>query len=142
MGRYVNHCPLRETISETDSAYWSRKQAVVPPPFRCGLLKYKIHFPDHPPLFYIGMYTATLNHQGKMKDGLWLHIVLFSDLFIILFFKYWNIITLQCYVIFCFTTLWISHMYTYTPYLLSIPPNPLSPLGHHREPSLAPCARQ
>lgn len=99
MGRYVNHCPLRETISETDSAYWSRKQAVVPPPFRCGLLKYKIHFPDHPPLFYIGMYTATLNHQGKMKDGLWLHIVLFSELFIILFFLIleYNYFAMLCY---------------------------------------------
>lgn len=98
MGRYVNHCPLHETISETDSAYWSRKQAVAPPPFRCGLLKHKMHFPDHPRLFYVGMYTATLNHQGKMKDGLWLHIVLFSELFIILFLILeYNYFAMLCY---------------------------------------------
>ena len=38
---------------------------------------------------------------------------------------YWSIFALQCHVSFCCTTVWISFMYTYTPFLLSLP-NPQS----------------
>ena len=47
----------------------------------------------------------------------------------------------QYYVSFCSTTKWVGCMYTYSPSLLNHPPTlyPTS-LGHHRAPSLAPCA--
>ena len=40
------------------------------------------------------------------------------------FFKffYWRIIVLQNFVVFCQTSTWISHRYTYIPSLLKLPP--------------------
>ena len=60
-----------------------------------------------------------------------------------LFFN-WGTVALQHYVSFCCTTKWIGRMYTYTPSLLSLSPNP-SPShpthpGHHRTQSWAPYA--
>ena len=45
----------------------------------------------------------------------------FFRLLICLFF-YGRIIALQNYVVFCQTTTWISHRYTYMPFLLKLPP--------------------
>ena len=42
-------------------------------------------------------------------------------------FFYWRIIALQNFVVFCQTSTWISHKYTYTPSLLNLPP--ISPLS-------------
>ena len=65
----------------------------------------------------------------------------------VLFLKFifnWRIIALSCCIGFCSTTAWISYKYTCISSLLSLPPTPphLTPLGHHRPPSWAPCARQ
>ena len=50
-----------------------------------------------------------------------------------LLFLNWNVIALQCSVSFFCTKMWIDHMYTYIPFLLSLPPTPHpTPLGHHR----------
>ena len=43
--------------------------------------------------------------------------VIFKNLFL-----YWRIIALQSFVIFCQTSAWISHRYTYIPSLLNLPP--------------------
>ena len=50
-------------------------------------------------------------------------------LLISLFFN-WRIIALQNFVVFCHTSTWISHRYTYIPSLLNLPPisHPISPL--------------
>ena len=40
---------------------------------------------------------------------------------------YWRIIALQNFVVFCQTSTWISHRYTYIPSLLNLPPH-LTPL--------------
>ena len=58
------------------------------------------------------------------------------------FFKNWRIITLQCCVGFCHTTMEIRHNYVYP-----VPPEPPSPshstpLGHYRVPGWAPCVIQ
>ena len=57
--------------------------------------------------------------------------IFFSVLYL---FIYWSIIALQCCVIFCYTTMWISYMYTYIPSLFRLPPtHPHSTcLNHHR----------
>ena len=47
--------------------------------------------------------------------------IIFYYFFTLLF--YWNITILQCCVSFCWTS-WISHMYTYISFLLSLPPTP------------------
>ena len=46
----------------------------------------------------------------------------------------WSIIALQCCVSFCYTTMWISYMYTSIPSLFRLPPtHPHSTcLNHHR----------
>ena len=41
-----------------------------------------------------------------------------------IFLKNWNIIVLWCCVSVCYTTTWISHMYTYIPSLSTPPPQP------------------
>ena len=38
---------------------------------------------------------------------------------------YWRIIALQNFVVFCQTSTWISHRYTYIPSLLNLPPTSL-----------------
>ena len=53
------------------------------------------------------------------------------------FFKlifYCSINALQCYVSFCCTMKWISHMHTYILSFLDFPPHHIYP-GHYREPS-------
>ena len=48
--------------------------------------------------------------------------------FFFLFF-YWRITVLQNFVVFCQTSTWISHRYTYIPSILNLPPisHPISP---------------
>ena len=60
-------------------------------------------------------------------------IILFSS--INLFFN-WRIIALQNFVVFCQTSTWISHRYTYILSLLNLPPIslPISPLKGDTEP--------
>ena len=50
--------------------------------------------------------------------------------YINLFTFYWRTIVLQDFVVFCQTSTWISHKYTYTPSLLNLPPIslPIPPL--------------
>ena len=44
------------------------------------------------------------------------------SLYIYLFFYYWRITALQNFVVFCQTSTWISHRYTYILSLLNLPP--------------------
>ena len=46
--------------------------------------------------------------------------IIISFQFLLLFF-YWRIIALQNFVVFCQTSTWISHRYTYIPFHLNIP---------------------
>ena len=54
-------------------------------------------------------------------------------LFYKLFFFNWRIIALQNFVVFYWTSTWISHRYLYIPSLLNLPPHP-TPLGWYRAP--------
>ena len=65
-----------------------------------------------------------------MKD---VYFILF---FVIYLFFSWRIIALQNFVVFCETSTWISHMYTYIPSLLNLPPFslPILPLYIDTEP--------
>ena len=71
---------------------------------------------------------------SKMMVGIFQQCVFF----IIAFFWNWRIIALQCCVSFHCTTTWIGSKYTYILSLSSLVS--LTPLGHHRAPSWAPCA--
>ena len=51
----------------------------------------------------------------------------------------WSIVSLQCFVGFCWTIKWISYAYPYVPFL-PLPHSTL--LGHHRAPGWAPWAIQ
>ena len=51
----------------------------------------------------------------------------------------WSIVSLQCFVGFCWTIKWISYAYPYVPFLPL--PHPTL-LGHHRDPGWAPWAIQ
>ena len=59
-------------------------------------------------------------------------------------FSNWGKIALQSCIISCCTTKWISHMYTYMPSLLSLPPTNPCPthLGYHWATSWTPWAIQ
>ena len=58
--------------------------------------------------------------------------------------EHMHIIALQCCVGFCYARKWISHMYSYVPSLLYLPPTSPhpTPLGQHRAPCWVPCAAQ
>ena len=59
-------------------------------------------------------------------------IFIFQFIFFNLFF-YWRIIALHDSVVFCQTSTWISHRYTYIPSLLNLSPHS-TPLGWYRTP--------
>ena len=46
----------------------------------------------------------------------------FFSFFLINLFFYWRIIALQNFAVFCQTSTWINHKYTYIPSLLKLPP--------------------
>ena len=58
------------------------------------------------------------------------------------FFLNWRIIALQCSVGFCCPTMWISHVYTYIPFLWASLPAWSQPRGHHGALRCALWARQ
>ena len=55
------------------------------------------------------------------------NILACNTFFVFLFnlFFYWRIIALRSFVVFCQTSTWISHRYTYTASLLTLPPTSL-----------------
>lgn len=81
---------------------------------------------------------------GILDSSLYLFICLFIYSLIILFYFYWSIITLQCFVSFHWTTKWISTI------CIHISPSSwtslltlhLTHLGHDRALNWASCARQ
>ena len=68
----------------------------------------------------------------RPSPSILLWCIAFIDFFFNLFF-YWWIIALQIFVVFCQTSTWISHRYTYIPYLLNLPPHSTC-LGWYRAP--------
>ena len=76
--------------------------------------------------------TVTI-HKEKYKTQSKSHIVCTVFTFLMYLFFYWRIIALQNFVVFCQTSTWISHRYTYIPSLLNLPPHS-TPLGRYRAP--------
>ena len=74
-----------------------------------------------PPQLVLSAWIASLlsSELATWQRSLWC----FRKHLVVFFFN-WKIITLQYYVAFCYTTMWISCKYTYIPSLLSLPPNP------------------
>ena len=69
------------------------------------------------------------------------HSLLFTDViqgYTLLFFLSWRIIALQKFV-FCQTSKWISHRYTYIPSLLNLPPISLPSPSHSSRWIQSPC---
>ena len=84
--------------------------------------------------------------ESDMTEATWLSWLSLKYHQHFLYIFNWRIIALQCCVGFCPIT-WISHKHiyicthTYIPFLLTLPPAPLSSilLGHHRLPCWPPC---
>ena len=74
-----------------------------------------------------------LQHDFR-KSFFWkIAITFFFNLFF-----YWKIIALQNFVVFCSTSTWISHRYTYIPSLLNLPsPSPSHPSRLIQSPCLS-----
>ena len=85
---------------------------------------------QNPSISHLGVFTYLLEFQ-KLTDASGLeggHLYCFC--FFNLFIVNWRIIALQNFVVFCQTSAWISHRYTYIPSLLNLPPIslPIPPL--------------
>ena len=110
------------------------------------LLKW-IHAPEHkililyidPGFKQIGVLISAELPRACLRNIQAQRLFFFCSLFspyVILFF-YWRIIALQNFVVFCQTSTWISHRYTYIPSLLNLLPHllpHLTPLDWYRAP--------
>ena len=63
---------------------------------------------------------ASPNYPSFQNSSVFFFFIFFSFIF------YWRIIALQNFAVFCQTSTWISHWYTYITSLLSLPPIYLS----------------
>ena len=77
-------------------------------------------------------YRPSLSWGFPIANASWSLLISRFNFFI------WKIIVLQAFVSFCYTTTWISYMYTYIPSFLSLSPTAHPTLlGNHRAPSWA-----
>ena len=88
--------------------------------------------------------TVSIFSPSVCFEVMGLDAMIFLPLFscVVSFFKlifYWRIIALQNFVIFCQTSAWISHRYTYIPSVLNLPPIslPSHPLRLMQSPCLS-----
>ena len=68
------------------------------------------------------MYHCPLPHLNRLLQLLQRVGFFPSQSHFFYLYFYWRIIALQNFVIFCQTSTWISHKYTYIPSLLNLPP--------------------
>ena len=62
---------------------------------------------------------------GEDHSKKWVLVWTLASFFFFFFLIFnWRIIALQCCAGFCLTTMWISHKYTYIPFLLNLLPTP------------------
>ena len=92
-------------------------------------------------LYNIVLLSTIHQHESSVSIHIfsWIHTTIEGKRRRIFFFNllfYWRIITLQNFVVFCQTSTWISHQYTYIPFLLNLPPvsPPTPPLEVDTEP--------
>ena len=79
----------------------------------------------------------SLDWEDPLEKGMDTHSsILFFFFFLIYLFFNWRITALQNFVVFCQTSTWISHRYTYIPSLFNLPPIclPIPPLQVDTEP--------
>ena len=84
---------------------------------------------------YLNMYNGTMKPYTLCKDfrQCLVHVVLY---FFSFYYFYWSIIALQC-ANFCCSVKWISHIYTYLPSLLDLPPaSSISPIWSSQSTSM------
>ena len=79
------------------------------------------------------MCAITIDFERLLCFSLSLSLFYF---FFLIYIFYWRIIALQNFVVFCQTSTWISHRYTYVPSLLNLAAQP-NPLGWYRAPVLS-----
>ena len=77
----------------------------------------------------LNQYPPTLrdnpNHWTTREVPLWgnfIFLILNLFIFLNIFIFYWRIIALQNFVVFCQTSAWMNHKYTYIPSLLNFSP--------------------
>ena len=102
---------------------------IKPPPL---LIKVEIHTAGNEDFRWcVGSFKGqTLPQVSPQQQTLPSHFFAF-------FFFFWRIIALQNFIVFCQTSTWLSHRYTYIPSLLNIPPHlppRPTPLGWYRAP--------
>ena len=87
-------------------------------------------FPSHSPFLWAFADTVHQNEKLIMSSS-FLNILPEIQFFKNPFIFDWRIIALQYCVGFCHTATWISHRYTYAPFLLNLPPtsHPIPPLS-------------
>ena len=85
-----------------------------------------------------GSFYRWVNEWPERLNNLFTIVELFGRIRLPSFFFFnWRIIALQNFVVFCQTSTWISHRYTYIPSLLNLPPISLpipAPPGWYRAP--------
>ena len=82
------------------------------------------------PLPCISLLFSAICKASLYNQFAFLHFFFLGMIFFNLFIFYWRITALQNFAVFCQTSTWISHRYTYIPSVLNLPPIslPIPPL--------------
>ena len=119
-------------LSNWNELNWTELMGVDAMIFVFWMLHFKPAFSLSSFTFFNRLFSYSSFFAIRVVSSAYLRLLIFLmaifKVFLLNFFIfYWRIIALQNFVVFCQTSIWISHWYTYVPSLLTLPSHLSSP---------------